>query len=337
MADSSSLLPRYDPFTIKSVVYKTVGSHPIQASILIPHGLKLTKCPLMVRFHGGGFVEGVRLGDWFRTWLLDFCAREGVILVSPDYRFIPESTGYDMMEDVRDFWMWVKMHLKDEVINILPIDIDLDRIAVTGESAGGYLAVQSFCGPNILPQGLTIRVVPIQAPLLDLTHASQPANRRIFDLPEYPADISKKYLTESPRGTVLTSWEPSGRRSELAWSMLQHGTLVDALEGTLDGDERGKKRSNIERSLLRPIENLVRLKESPPNKFPAIWIVHAWQDCVVPVEGTWNFLAQYKKLFPDVPVLLDLLDGDHGFDGEWPSDSPQVERGLEWTKKHWFD
>ena len=59
---------RYAGFDIHNVPYKTVDDHPIEVSILIPKNIQPGKRPLLVRFHGGGLVEGVRLGDWFREW-----------------------------------------------------------------------------------------------------------------------------------------------------------------------------------------------------------------------------------------------------------------------------
>lgn len=338
MHDSSRSLPRFNPFEITDVVYKTINSHPIHASILIPHGIQPGKHPLMVRFHGGGFIEGVRLGDWFRPWLLDFCAREGAILVSPDYQLIPESTGYDMLEDTRDFWKWVVSDLQKEIYQIDgALDIDLDRVAVTGESAGGYLAVQSFCHPQLRVPRVNIRVVPIQGPLLDLTTCGLPASRPIFDMPIFPKDTAQKYFETTPKDTILTSWEPGGKRSDVTWSMAQHGTFLSAIEGTFGGDTRGAWKTADEKSLLRPVDNLILLKESDPDVVPPVWLVHAWQDCVVPIQGTWNFMSRYKELFPKAQVLLDLFDGDHGLDGDWPLDSPEVKRGLEWMKKQWLE
>ena len=79
----------------------------------------------------------------FSDWLLSFVTSKNAILVLPDYRLLPTATGLDILEDLRDFYTWLfkpgnlQSHLPDGVT------ADLDHILVGGESAGGYLALQS--------------------------------------------------------------------------------------------------------------------------------------------------------------------------------------------------
>jgi acetyl esterase/lipase len=64
--------------------------------------------------------------------------------VSPAYRLLPEAKGSDILEDVKDFWTWVRSSLPSEIAKRWPhISLDVDRAAVFGESAGGYLSLQS--------------------------------------------------------------------------------------------------------------------------------------------------------------------------------------------------
>lgn len=141
MGESAAPLPRYDAFEIHDVTYKTVKGHPIGASVLLPKDVRPGQHPLLVRFHGGGLVEGVRLGDWFRPWILDFCAAESAIVVTPDYRLLPEATGYDILDDLRDFWAWIAERLSGELHDIKHgLAVDLATVAVSGESAGLFRA-----------------------------------------------------------------------------------------------------------------------------------------------------------------------------------------------------
>lgn len=56
---------KLERFHIKDIVYKEVNGHPIPASVLIPKNVQPGKHPVMVRWHGGGFVTGHRL---FAEW-----------------------------------------------------------------------------------------------------------------------------------------------------------------------------------------------------------------------------------------------------------------------------
>lgn len=75
---------------------------------------------------------------------LELAEAKNAIIVSPTYRLIPESTGSDILDDLRDFWEWTRQSLPTLVAEKWPgLILDLARTAVTGESAGGYLALQS--------------------------------------------------------------------------------------------------------------------------------------------------------------------------------------------------
>lgn len=59
------------------------------------------------------------------------------IIVSPDYRMMPEATGLDIMKDLDDCWEWIycslPQHLKGGV------EVDFDKILIEGGSAGSWM------------------------------------------------------------------------------------------------------------------------------------------------------------------------------------------------------
>ena len=65
------------------------------------------------------------------------------MFVSADYRLMPESSGLDILDDVSDFWKWVKGgELQREVGKLKQgVEADLEKLIVYGESAGGTLAL----------------------------------------------------------------------------------------------------------------------------------------------------------------------------------------------------
>jgi acetyl esterase/lipase len=65
--------------------------------------------PVLVRFHGGFLITGAALyPDFIPQWSLDYCRQHNAILVAPDYRLLPESNGVDILDDLDDFWKWLR-------------------------------------------------------------------------------------------------------------------------------------------------------------------------------------------------------------------------------------
>jgi len=77
--------------------------------------------------------------------VLELAEAEGAIVASPAYRLMPEATGADILADIHDFWRWVtSAPFASAVAARWPgLSVDTSRTAATGESAGGYLALQS--------------------------------------------------------------------------------------------------------------------------------------------------------------------------------------------------
>jgi len=95
----------------------------------LPHGGR--PLPVLVFFHGGGFVVGsLDEFDAFCTILADGA---GCVVVSVDYRLAPEGKFPAAPEDAIAALCWVGAHA-DEIAG------DPCRIAVAGDSAGGNLA-----------------------------------------------------------------------------------------------------------------------------------------------------------------------------------------------------
>jgi len=87
--------------------------------------------PVVVFFHGGGFVIGsITSHD---ATCRSLCQKSGATFVSVDYRLAPEHPFPAAPEDCYAATRWVSEHGAE-------LDVDPSRLAVVGDSAGGNLA-----------------------------------------------------------------------------------------------------------------------------------------------------------------------------------------------------
>ena len=90
-----------------------------------------TNLPIVVVFHGGGWVIGnVEQYDGIARWL---SSASGAVVVSVDYRLAPEHPFPAPLDDCWTALQWAAAHASE-------IGGDASRIAVAGDSAGGNLA-----------------------------------------------------------------------------------------------------------------------------------------------------------------------------------------------------
>lgn len=133
--------------------------------------------PLVVNFHGGGFVYGnLTSADWLCG---NLAARTGVTVASVDYRLAPEHPAPGPFTDCWQATQWLVAHADR-------LGVDRRRVSVLGESAGGNLAAlvalasrdrgrQEAGWPGLAHQLLLY-------PITDLTLASP----SIAELPDAP-------------------------------------------------------------------------------------------------------------------------------------------------------
>ncbi len=87
--------------------------------------------PLIVFFHGGGWVQGSVRG--YDPLCSQVAARVGALVLSVDYRLAPENPFPAAVHDCYDALAWASAHADQ-------LGIDPKRVAVLGDSAGGNLA-----------------------------------------------------------------------------------------------------------------------------------------------------------------------------------------------------
>jgi acetyl esterase len=143
-----------------------VGGEPLLAARL--YRPRAGALPLLVYFHGGGWVVGsVALSDNFCRALANAA---GCAVLSVEYRLAPEHRYPAAADDAYAATRWASEHATE-------LGIDADRLAVGGSSAGGNLAAavtlmaRERGGPKIALQLLHVPVMDH-----DFTRASYERN-----------------------------------------------------------------------------------------------------------------------------------------------------------------
>jgi acetyl esterase len=159
-----SLAPPVDPLlSVKRVEDRNIpgpgGDIPIR--LYYPSGD--APFPVMVYFHGGGWVIGDL--DTHHAFCHALAKAGNCLVVSVDYRLAPEHRYPSAVEDAYAATRWVAE-------NVEAIQADPDRFAVCGDSAGGHLAAvvsmmaRDRKGPRI---DLQILIYPITDCSFDTT------------------------------------------------------------------------------------------------------------------------------------------------------------------------
>lgn len=98
-------------------------------NVYVKKGFTTKNRPLLIDIHGGGWVYGDK--DTNGLLCMDF-AKKDYIVMSMSYRLIPENQLLDSIKDIFDSLHYL-YSLKDKY------NIDFNKVAIMGDSAGGHL------------------------------------------------------------------------------------------------------------------------------------------------------------------------------------------------------
>jgi acetyl esterase/lipase len=115
---------------IEGIEYGEVGGKLLQLDMYRPANLS-RKVPARIFIHGGGWRKGKRSD--YRHYCMRF-AQRGYVVCSVSYRLIEEAPFPAAVQDVKCAVRWLRT-------NAGKYNVDPDKIAVLGGSAGGHLAM----------------------------------------------------------------------------------------------------------------------------------------------------------------------------------------------------
>lgn len=120
----------------------------------------------VVYLHGGGFVRGSL--DSHDRLCRELCVQGDLIVVSVAYRLAPENPYPAAQDDAGDAFLWVSEHADK-------LGIDVESIAVAGDSSGGALAAGVALASRA--QGPPVKAQGLLCPALDATMSSDSVER----------------------------------------------------------------------------------------------------------------------------------------------------------------
>ncbi|KAJ6022564.1 uncharacterized protein N7446_012914 [Penicillium canescens] len=294
----------FDNFVVLTFIYKTIHDHEITTDVLYPKHLaenSSPSCPVILRYHGGGLVAGSSLyTPFFNPWYLELCHEHSAMIVSPNYRLIPESSVLEIFDDIEDHWRWMHHSLPTLLSVRAPtVHIDLSRIMTAGDSAGGYLSLHmGLSHPNEIK--VVNAVYPMTGP--DPTNPGG-TGRSVFNIPLLPRDILERHMEqikareEEQQHPVVLSAETGPERLQLMFAICQWEQIGRLFPQNVDLPY-----------LLKRLEN--------GDRFPrgGVSVFHGRHDSVVPVQVSYDLTRKVQEVDPNLDFRLVVQDGEHGFD-----------------------
>ncbi len=185
---------------IGSVRDLPVGDLP--GRLYVPTGAVPEPGPLLVFFHGGGFMYGDL--DSHDATCRVLAERSGVRVLAIDYRLAPEETFPAAHDDALAAYRWVVKHAAS-------IGADPQRLAVGGDSAGGNLAAATAIAAA--QEGLPLAFQLLVYPSVDVLRATR--SLELFS--------ERFYLTAQFMDLATDSYTPDvADRDDIRVSPLRH-------------------------------------------------------------------------------------------------------------------
>ncbi|MEG4082955.1 alpha/beta hydrolase [Microcoleus sp. POL10_C6] len=139
LADTFRGIPIRDVRIDRAIVFANPDGVSLQLNLYRP--VEIGKYPAIITLYGGAWQRGnPDSNEEFSRYM----AAQGYCVVAIDYRHAPKYRFPAQLEDVQAALSYIKTHAADW-------EIDLDRIALMGRSAGAHLAMLTAYNSSVLP------------------------------------------------------------------------------------------------------------------------------------------------------------------------------------------
>ena len=140
----TTTLLRADSEPPRTFVYKKAAGCEIKADVF--SSTVGANSPVAVWIHGGALIFGSRRLSPNARVVRSLLAA-GLTVISIDYRLAPETKLPAIIEDAQDAFRWIRAHADT-------LQVEPERMAVCGGSAGGYLTLMTGFCVNPRPKAL---------------------------------------------------------------------------------------------------------------------------------------------------------------------------------------
>ncbi|OAP61610.1 hypothetical protein AYL99_03813 [Fonsecaea erecta] len=271
----------------QTVTFKKVGPLSIKLDIYLPR-TPATNVPVLLWYHGGGLLQGSRIDIAPHT--VASAQKYGYVVISADYRFAPQVAVQEIFGDTLDCMSWIVDELPNHIA-ASGVTVDTSRIAVSGSSAGGYLALLIGLYSKIRPK-VVLPIYPITDPLGEFFTTPQPVTKgsRLDEAAIVP------FL--DPDADPISENDLSAARQTMYDYMLKSANLA-SLWRVKHGDS------------TYIITDQLRQR----NSFPPTFVVHGEADTFVGVEQSDELVRVLKHIgatheYERLPGTEHLFDYD---------------------------
>jgi acetyl esterase/lipase len=288
----------------KTLVYKTVGKDELRADVYRAPGDGAR--PVVLWIHGGALIAGYREAENPPGIRAALC-RAGYVVVSIDYRLAPETKLPAILEDVQDACRWVRT--KGPGL----FAADAKRLAVMGESAGGFLTLAAG-----------FRVEPRPAALVSFWGYGDIAGAWLSRPDPYYRRlplVSRAEATAAVAHTGVVVRRVDRTVSPFILYCRQNGLWPKEVTGH-DPDTDSKAFD-----AFCPIRNVTR-------RYPPTLLIHGTKDTDVPYQQSMNMDKELAR-HGIAHGLVTIPDGGHGLVGAKPALVADVQgRVLAFLRQH---
>jgi acetyl esterase/lipase len=289
----------------QSIVYKVVDGLEITLDIYIPASAQAV--PILLWFHGGGLLQGHRQG--VAPHMLESVSKHNHALISADYRLAPQVGVQKILKDVQDCVTFIRQ--SDGLASHLEGNntVDTSRLAISGSSAGGYLALLAGLYVEPKPQ-VILPIYPITDPLGIFFTTSQPGPSEVASK-KLEVDAAVQPFLERDAAAVANN-APGTSRGQMYSYMLSNANLAELLHFDTDSHPQHN-----------PSNDKWRIpKQIATRRLPPTYIVHGAADHAVGVEQADEVVG--VMVGQGLEVKYERLGGkDHLFDVN-PSETLQA-------------